>query len=106
MTDSFTLLPLVIGLALVAPVCAAPTSEEASLTLMQNQLDQLELTLLRAQAQASKSANARFFFDYAQAHTDIQTIRTGIDQYLTPERAQPRTLLPLPGLYRREDASQ
>lgn len=85
---------------------AAPTSERASLALMLNQLDQTEATLHRAQAQASVAPDERFFFDYPQAYADIQAIRTGIEHYLTPARAQPRAVLPLSGQYRQEGSTK
>ncbi|ECD9611727.1 conjugal transfer protein [Salmonella enterica subsp. salamae] len=100
------LLPFLVGLALTAPVHAAPTSEQASLTLLISQLNQLESTLHRAQAQASVTPDERFFFDYPQALADIRTVRAGIEHYLTPSRAQPHTVLPLSGQYRAEDVPQ
>ncbi|EBX8629390.1 conjugal transfer protein [Salmonella enterica subsp. enterica] len=99
-------LPFVIGLALTASVHATPTSEQASLALLLNQLNQMESTLNRAQAQASVTPDERFFFDYPQALADIRTVRAGIEHYLTPSRAQPHTVLPLSGQYRAEDVPQ
>ncbi|ECI6680427.1 TPA: conjugal transfer protein [Salmonella enterica] len=100
------LLPFFAGLALTASVRAAPTSEQVSLALLLNQLNQMESTLNRAQAQASVTPDERFFFDYPQALADIRTVRAGIEHYLTPSRAQPRTVLPLSGQYRAEDVPQ
>lgn len=89
------------AMLLAGPVYAAPTTEQASLALMLTQLNHIESTLQRAQAPAE-----RFFFDYTQAYADIGTIRTGIEHYLTPARAQPRHIIPLSGRYRLEDAAQ
>lgn len=81
---------------------ATPATERENLSLLLTQLNQSESTLRRAEKQASVAPDARFFFDYPQAYADIQAIRTGIGQYLTPSRAQPRPVLPLAGQYRRE----
>ncbi|HAT6801813.1 TPA: conjugal transfer protein [Citrobacter freundii] len=94
------------GLTLTASAHAAPTSEQTSLTLLINQLDQMEFTLHRAHMQASVTPDSRFLFDYPQAHTDIRAIREGIEHYLTPSRAQPQPILPLSGQYRTEENPQ
>lgn len=91
---------------LAGPLQAAPTSEQASLALLLNQLNQIESTLHRAQAQTSVAPDERFFFDYPQAYADIQAVRAGIEYYLTPSRAQPHTVLPLSGQYRTEEPPQ
>ncbi|EJX0634381.1 conjugal transfer protein [Salmonella enterica] len=99
-------LSLIVGLTLTASVYAAPTSEQASLALLINQLNQMESTLQRAQSQASVTPDSRFFFDYPQAFEDIRAVRTGIEHYLTPSRAQPQPVLPLSGQYRTEGIPQ
>jgi RAQPRD family integrative conjugative element protein len=100
------LLSLFVGLTFTTSVLATPTSEQSHLALLISQLAQLESTLHRAERQASVAPDERFFFDYPQAHADIQTLRTGIEHYLTPSRAQPHAVLPLSGLYRTEDKPQ
>lgn len=97
-------IPLLIAfsLTLSTTVSAAPTSEQANLALMLTQLNHIEATLQRAQAQAKTSPTDRFIFNYPQAYTDIQTIRRGIKQHLLPTRAQPRNIQnikPLSGQY-------
>lgn len=82
---------------------AVPPTEQENLSLLLNQLNQFESTLQRAEKQASVAPGSRFFFDYPQAYADIQVIRTGIEQHLTPSRAQPQPVLPLAGQYRREN---
>ncbi|HAT6803627.1 TPA: conjugal transfer protein [Citrobacter freundii] len=105
-SPSSFLLSLFIGLTFTASVHAAPTSEQATLALLINQLDQLEATLLRAEKQASVAPGERFFFDYSQARADIRAIRTGTEHFMTPSRAQPHAVLPLSGVYRKEDKPQ
>lgn len=90
------------GFLLAGHATATPTTERENLSLLLTQLNQVESTLRRAEEQASVAPDSRFFFDYSQAYADIRAIRTGIEQYLTPSRAQPQTVLPLAGQYRRE----
>ncbi|EBL8291865.1 conjugal transfer protein [Salmonella enterica] len=94
------------GIVLAGNAIAAPTSEPATLSLLLTQLDMLDSTLKRAENQASVAPGERFFFDYPQAHADIQAVRAGIEHYLTPSRAQPHAVLPLSGQYRTEDTPQ
>lgn len=93
---------LLTGMALAFSAHAAPTSEQASLALLLTQLDQMQSTLARAEAQADEAPSARFYFDYRQARADIRAMRTGIHRYLSPARAQPRNVTTLSGLYRQE----
>lgn len=44
----------------------------------------------------------RYHFDYARLHADIARMRAGIEDYLSPPRAQPRDPILLDGAYRRE----
>ena len=92
------------ALALAGPVMATPATEQENLTLALSQLNQLTATLQRAEQQASLSPQNRFFFDYAQANSDIYTMHQGVERYLTPSRAQPQSVLPLAGDYRQERA--
>lgn len=89
-------------MALACTAQAAPTSEQANLALLTRQLNQMESTLQRAEAEASLAPDARFRFDYPQAFDDLRTIRYGIHDYLAPSRTQPRNVTALSGLYRRE----
>ncbi|HAV1239806.1 TPA: hypothetical protein JGU28_004600 [Salmonella enterica] len=94
-------------LTLLTPaVQAAPASEEANLSLLLAQLNTLESTLKRAEAQASVAPDTRFFFDYPQAYADIRAMREGIGLYLMPSRAQPRIVATFPARYRTEVAPQ
>lgn len=93
---------LLSGLLMAGPAMAAPASERENLALLISQLNQLNATLARAEQQASLSPHSRFFFDYRQVRADIHAMRTGVEQYLTPSRAQTRVVLPLVGDYRQE----
>ena len=81
---------------------AAPLTEREELTLSLNQLSQIEASLHRAQQSARTGINERYYFDYPRIHSDITTLRSGIEHYLTPARAQPRDTATLVGQYREE----
>lgn len=87
--------PGITGLVLLTFLAsaAAQASEKDELASVQRQLDQVQASLERARvaaAQADPADRGRFFFDYRQATSDLNTIRSGIDRYLEPSRAQPR----------------
>lgn len=84
------------------PAFAAPLTEREELTLSLNQLRQIEASLHRAQQSAKTGINERYYFDYPHIHSDISTLRSGIENYLTPIRAQPRDTATLVGQYREE----
>jgi len=90
------------GLLLAGTVSVAHATEQDNLALLLSQLRLLDATLQRAEKQATVATDPRFYFDYPQAHADIQAMRNGIKHYLTPSRAQPRQVLPLAGAYRQE----
>ncbi len=69
---------------------------------MPYQLSQIEASLHRAQQSARTGINERYYFDYPRIHSDITTLRSGIEHYLTPSRAQPRDTATLVGQYREE----
>lgn len=91
-------------LLLILPVQVFATSpESAQLTLALKQLDGVKTSLERAQTSANTDPQSRYFFDYLQAQQDISTIEQGIRRYLSPARAQPRTVQPLSASYQREN---
>lgn len=64
-----------------------------------------ELNLIDHLALESKSAaphDGRYHFDYARLDSDLARIRAGINDYLSPPRAQPRDPIALSGDYRRQ----
>lgn len=89
-------------LAFSFPALAAPLTEREELTLSLSQLTQIEASLNRAQQSARTSVSERYYFDYPRIYSDITTLRSGIEHYLTPTRAQPRDTAALVGQYREE----
>ncbi|MGC8042406.1 RAQPRD family integrative conjugative element protein [Salmonella enterica] len=99
-------LSLYIILLSSPPSFAHPLTEREELTLSLNQLSQIEASLHRAQQSARTGINERYYFDYPRIHSDISTLRSGIEHYLTPSRAQPRDTATLVGQYREEKPRQ
>ena len=76
-------------------------SENAQLTVLVRQLDMLERTAIESRSHAQNN-RSRYYFDYSRLHDDIQRVKTGIYNYLTPQRAQPRNPVEITGDYIRE----
>ena len=55
------------------------------------------------QAVAAPQERARYHFDYVRLRADLQRVRTGLQDYLVPQRAQPRDPVPMSGDYVRRD---
>lgn len=98
--SSKRLVMLVAGLALCWSAQSADTAlENAQLALLVRQLHQLERSALDAR-KLSDSNSHRYRFDYPRLQADLARIRTGIEDYLSPPRAQPRDAQELSGEYR------
>ena len=89
---------LLAWLMLAPDAVAATASEQANLEVMIRQLNALEDTARRS-AQVAEEPGQRYFFDYQRLVSDIQRVRRGLQDYLTPSRAQPRDPAELRGNY-------
>lgn len=90
------------GFTLPIPhVSAASASEQSNLAIMIRQLNALENTTQRS-AQLSDEPGKRYYFDYPRLTRDVERIRMGLGNYLTPSRAQPRDPAELSGSYSTE----
>ena len=97
---------LALALAIVPPAFATDTaSEHAQLAALVRQLDMLE-RLAEHSASLPRPDGSRYHFDYARLRADIERVREGIQDYLSPRRAQPRDPLTLVGDYRQESAEE
>ncbi|ABX22955.1 hypothetical protein SARI_03115 [Salmonella enterica subsp. arizonae serovar 62:z4,z23:-] len=101
-TSMLKVLLNIVSLFITSSAFAASLTEREELTLSLNQLTQIEASLHRAQKSARTGINERYYFDYPRIHSDITTLRSGIEHYLTPTRAQPRDTPTLVGQYREE----
>ena len=65
----------------------------------------LGLCLDQASADDATAERARYHFDYGRLAADLERVRGGIHDYLTPSRAQPRDPAELLGDYRQPAAA-
>jgi RAQPRD family integrative conjugative element protein len=95
---------LVTGLSALSVTSASDTAvENARLATLVRQLDMIDRI-----AQASENlavTRTRYHFDYARFRSDIERVRAGVEDYLSPPRAQPRDPEALRVDYRREEAA-
>lgn len=76
-------------------------SEPSRLAGLLHQLNQIERQA-EASSRLPRDETSRYHFDYTRFRDDVQRMRQGIRDHLSPRRAQPRDPLPLSGDYRRE----
>ena len=94
-------LALIIALAGASPASAGDASaEHEQLAALARQLDLID-RLAEHAASTAPQERARYHFDYARLRADLQRIRAGVQDYLVPQRAQPRDPVPLTGDYTR-----
>lgn len=96
-------LALIIALAGASPASAGDASaEHEQLAALARQLDLLD-RLAEHAANTAPQERARYHFDYARLRADLKRVRAGLQDYLVPQRAQPRDPVPLAGDYVRRD---
>ena len=94
---------LAVSLAILQPAHAADDAlERERLTALVRQID-LADRLAEHAASATPQERARYHFDYARLRADLKRIRAGLQDYLVPQRAQPRDPIPPTGDYVRRD---
>ena len=79
--------------------------EHQRLALIIRQLD-AAARLSSPDTSAVIDPNSRYAFDYTRLSADLDLVRQGINDYLTPSRAQPRTPPELTGHYTRSAQDQ
>lgn len=82
----------------------AVSGQEQQLFLLIRQLDTLDTLVQSTPRFEAPESNARYRFDYPRLTQDIQHIRQGVKDYLSPSRAQPRDPNELVGNYRLDAA--
>lgn len=96
-------LALIIALAGASPASAGDaTAEHEQLAALARQLDLID-RLAEHAANSAPQERARYHFDYARLRADLKRVRVGLQDYLVPQRAQPRDPVPLAGDYVRRD---
>jgi RAQPRD family integrative conjugative element protein len=79
-----------------------PRLEREQLAALARQLDLID-RLAEHAANTAPQERARYHFDYARLRADLKRVRAGLQDYLVPQRAQPRDPVPLAGDYVRRD---
>ena len=96
-------LALTIALAGASPASAGDaTAEHEQLAALARQLGLIG-RLAEYAANTAPQERARYHFDYARLRADLKRVRAGLQDYLVPQRAQPRDPVPLAGDYVRRD---
>jgi len=95
-------LSALLAMALPTAVLAESGLQRQELAAALRQLDGLERLIRHSEANTPIAAGERYYFDYPRLLSDLTQMRTGIQAYLTPSRAQPRDLTDLSGDYRSE----
>lgn len=96
-------LALIIALAGASPASAGDaTAEHEQLAAIARQFDLID-RLSEHAAGTAPQERARYHFDYTRLRADLKRVRTGLQDYLVPQRAQPRDPVPLAGDYVRRD---
>jgi len=83
-------------------VAADDTPEREQLAALARQLDLID-RLAEHATNTAPQARARYHFDYARLRADLTRVRAGLQDYLVPQRAQPRDPVPLAGDYVRRE---
>jgi RAQPRD family integrative conjugative element protein len=95
-----------VALAWSLLTCLSSSAQDESiererLTAILRELEAIE-RLTRTSESVAPTLSTRYHFDYARLRADLAHVRAGIEDYLSPTRAQPRDLQALQGDYRRE----
>lgn len=100
------LLPLTAVLMAGLPLAAKADTpgQRQEIAAAARQLDALERLVAHSAANATVMPGDRYHLDYARLRADLARVRSGLQDYLTPPRAQPRDPADLAGQYRTEQA--
>ncbi|WFQ79392.1 RAQPRD family integrative conjugative element protein [Xenorhabdus sp. SF857] len=84
----------------------AHAAEKDELASAKRLIEQVQMALERASIAENQSDTAkypRYDFDYQRIQADLNTLKAGIDHYLTPSRDQPHEFGALSGHDRQEN---
>lgn len=95
---------LAVSLSALQPAIADDAPEREQLAALARQLDLIDRIAEHA-ASTAPQERARYHFDYARLRADLKRVRAGLQDYLVPQRAQPRDPVPLAGDYVRHDCA-
>ncbi|EIF29975.1 MULTISPECIES: integrative conjugative element protein, RAQPRD family [Pseudomonadota] len=84
-------------------IAADHATEREQLAAISRQLELLD-RLVEHAADVSPQGRARYHFDYVRLREDVKRVHAGVQDYLVPQRAQPRDPIPLSSNYVRSDS--
>ena len=88
-----------IGVAAASACSADADGERETLARLVNELNALEPLIAQAEAQAPHEVRVKF--QYLWLRQDLAKVRSGMQEHLDAPRAEPRSVPPLRGDYRR-----
>jgi len=89
-----------VAIVSISTASAQNASERTQLDSMLRQLDLMQMQL--SEAPHYTDTRSRYYFDYQRLNADLARVRSGIQEYLAPPRAQPRDPMELSGHYQQE----
>lgn len=93
---------IVLMLGCPLTVHADTPAQRQELAAALRQLDALQRVVAQSAATTPLAPNERYYFDYPRLLGDLARVRSGIQFYLSPSRAQPRDTTELNSDYRKE----
>ena len=90
---------LIFGLFITPVAFSDADAEREALAKIIHELNALDPLINRAEANADQDSRIRFRYDWLRQ--DLKQVKDGIQSHIDSPRAQPRSLLPLRGDYRR-----
>ncbi|MDV2449555.1 RAQPRD family integrative conjugative element protein [Xanthomonas hortorum] len=100
--------PMLILTALMVmhPLAAAasPPAQGQDVAAALRQLDALDRLIQNSETSTVVAPGQRYYLDYSRLRADVARVRVGLQDYLTPPRAQPRDPVEIVGQYRAEQA--
>lgn len=97
-----------LAIALLVALLATPAmadegpAQRQELDAALRQVDALERFVAQSAANVPSLPGGRYYFDYPRLLADLARVRAGIEDHLTPSRAQPRDPDALGGQYSSE----
>lgn len=83
---------LVLSGLLSTQAIASEVFEREQLSLILKQVKNAQRITVAAHEKITPTETERFWFDYESLERDLKKIELGIEDYMTPNRAQPREL--------------
>ncbi|MCE4373846.1 RAQPRD family integrative conjugative element protein [Xanthomonas hortorum] len=83
---------------------ASPPAQGQDVAAALRQLDALDRLIQNSETSTVVAPGQRYYLDYSRLRADVARVRVGLQDYLTPPRAQPRDPAEIVGQYRADQA--